>query len=73
MTPKAILFDFDGVVIDSEWVGNCFIAAELTAAGHPTRPEDAIDNFMGLAGQSFDYVVTVCDRAKETCPLWPGC
>lgn len=19
-----------------------------------------------------DYVVTVCDRAKETCPLWPG-
>ncbi len=25
-----------------------------------------------LAGQSFDYVVTVCDRAKETCPLWPG-
>lgn len=25
-----------------------------------------------LADQSFDYVVTVCDRAKETCPLWPG-
>jgi len=25
-----------------------------------------------FAGQSFDYVVTVCDRAKETCPLWPG-
>ena len=22
--------------------------------------------------QSIDYVVTVCDRAKETCPLWPG-
>jgi len=25
-----------------------------------------------LADQSFDYVMTVCDRAKETCPLWPG-
>ncbi len=25
-----------------------------------------------LTHQSFDYVVTVCDRAKETCPLWPG-
>ena len=24
------------------------------------------------ATQSIDYVVTVCDRAKETCPLWPG-
>jgi HAD superfamily hydrolase (TIGR01509 family) len=57
MSPKAILFDFDGVLIDSEWVGNCFIAAELTAAGHPTRPEDAIDNFMGLAGQSFEDAV----------------
>lgn len=20
----------------------------------------------------FDYVITVCDRAKETCPRWPG-
>jgi arsenate reductase (thioredoxin) len=23
-------------------------------------------------GQSFDYVVTVCDRARETCPVFPG-
>ncbi len=22
--------------------------------------------------QHFDYVITVCDRAKETCPLFPG-
>jgi arsenate reductase len=22
--------------------------------------------------QAFDYVVTVCDRARETCPLFPG-
>lgn len=20
----------------------------------------------------FDFVITVCDRAKETCPIWPG-
>lgn len=20
----------------------------------------------------FDFVITVCDRARETCPLWPG-
>jgi arsenate reductase (thioredoxin) len=25
-----------------------------------------------LARQSFDYVLTVCDSAKETCPLYPG-
>jgi arsenate reductase len=22
--------------------------------------------------QKFDYVITVCDRAKETCPVFPG-
>ncbi|MFH1327558.1 MAG: arsenate reductase ArsC [Candidatus Bathyarchaeota archaeon] len=23
-------------------------------------------------GQQFDYVVTVCDNAKQTCPVFPG-
>ncbi|MBA2254129.1 MAG: arsenate reductase ArsC [Chloroflexi bacterium] len=23
-------------------------------------------------GQSFDYVITVCDRARESCPVFPG-
>jgi arsenate reductase len=25
-----------------------------------------------FADQSFDYVLTVCDNAKETCPVFPG-
>jgi arsenate reductase len=25
-----------------------------------------------LLGQRFTYVVRVCDRAKETCPIFPG-
>lgn len=25
-----------------------------------------------LAGQTFDYVLTVCDSARETCPIYPG-
>ena len=24
------------------------------------------------AGQSFDYVITVCDRARQSCPVFPG-
>jgi arsenate reductase len=28
-----------------------------------------IDTFLG---QRFDYVITVCDRAKESCPIFPG-
>jgi arsenate reductase len=29
----------------------------------------SIDEFSGM---DFDYVITVCDRAKETCPYFPG-
>lgn len=29
----------------------------------------SVDEF---AGQKFDYVLTVCDRARETCPVYPG-
>lgn len=28
-----------------------------------------IETFLG---QRFDYVITVCDRAKESCPIFPG-
>ena len=24
------------------------------------------------AGQKFDYVITVCDRARDNCPVFPG-
>lgn len=26
----------------------------------------------GFLGQSFDYVITVCDRARASCPVFPG-
>lgn len=25
-----------------------------------------------FAGQNFDYIITVCDNARETCPVFPG-
>ena len=34
----ALLFDFDGVLIESEYAGNKQIADWLTAIGHPTTP-----------------------------------
>ena len=49
----AILFDFDGVLIESEYAGNRQIADWLTAAGHPTTVEQSMATFMGLAGPDF--------------------
>ena len=49
----AIIFDFDGVLLESEYAGNKQIADYLTSIGHPTSPEDSMANFMGLAGADF--------------------
>ena len=29
-------------------------------------------NLQGFSGQSFDHIITVCDRAREVCPTFPG-
>lgn len=50
---SGLIFDFDGVLIESEYLGNKHIADYLTAIGHPTSPEESMANFMGLSGQHF--------------------
>jgi HAD superfamily hydrolase (TIGR01509 family) len=49
----ALIFDFDGVLLESEWAGNKQIADWLTAKGHPTSVEESMREFMGLAGGDF--------------------
>lgn len=49
----ALLFDFDGVLIESEAAGNRHIADYLTGIGHPTTAADSMANFMGLSGKGF--------------------
>lgn len=53
MTIDAIIFDFDGVLIESEFVGNVNIAKVLTDLGYPTTVEQSLDNFVGLGGRDF--------------------
>jgi arsenate reductase len=38
----------------------------IDISGHRSK---SVDEF---AGEKFDYVQTVCDNAKETCPIFPG-
>ncbi|MFG3048854.1 HAD family hydrolase [Streptomyces sp. NPDC048241] len=44
-----ILFDNDGVLVDSEPISNRHLAAYLTELGHPTTYEDSIRDYMGAA------------------------
>jgi HAD superfamily hydrolase (TIGR01509 family) len=48
-----IIFDFDGVLIESEHVSSQHVAATLTRLGHPTTVEQALDTFTGLGGNDF--------------------
>jgi arsenate reductase len=38
----------------------------IDLCGHRSKH---VDEF---AGQKFDYVLTVCDNARESCPIFPG-
>ena len=38
----------------------------IDISGHRSKP---VDEF---AGRSFDFVVTVCDNARDACPVFPG-
>jgi len=38
----------------------------INIAGNRSK---SVDEF---AGQQFDFVFTVCDNAKESCPIFPG-
>jgi HAD superfamily hydrolase (TIGR01509 family) len=49
----AIIFDFDGVLLESEFEGNRMLAELLTGIGHPTSIAEAVEHYTGLAGQDF--------------------
>jgi arsenate reductase len=38
----------------------------IDISGHRSKGADE------FSGQQFDYVLTVCDNAKESCPIFPG-
>ena len=63
----AIIFDFDGVLLESEFEGNRMLAELLTDLGHRTSTEEAIKHFVGLSGPQFIAAI----KARIGGPLPP--
>ncbi|MFE5036341.1 HAD family hydrolase [Streptomyces sp. NPDC056683] len=61
-----VIFDNDGVLVDSEPISNRLLAAYLTELGHPTSYEDSIRDYMGSAMHRVHDLVL--ERAGERLP-----
>jgi HAD superfamily hydrolase (TIGR01509 family) len=63
----AIIFDFDGVLLESEFEGNRQLAELLTDLGHRTSVEEAFKHYAGLSGRQFIAAI----EARIGAPLPP--
>lgn len=50
---SAIIFDFDGVLLESEFEGNRELAGLLTDLGHEHSLEETLEYYVGLSGRQF--------------------
>jgi HAD superfamily hydrolase (TIGR01509 family) len=66
---RAVLFDCDGVLADSEALVNAIVAAELTALGWPLTPHEAEREFLGLSLP--DMLPRIVARVGPLPPDWP--
>ncbi|MEW2166660.1 HAD family hydrolase [Streptomyces sp. NPDC007084] len=61
-----VIFDNDGVLVDSEPISNTLLAAYLTELGHPTSYEDSLRDYMGAAMHRVHD--TVLERTGQRLP-----
>ncbi|GAA2318628.1 HAD family hydrolase [Streptomyces caniferus] len=61
-----VIFDNDGVLVDSEPIANRILAAHLTELGHPTTYEESLRDYMGGAMHRIHEVVL--ERSGERLP-----
>ncbi|WP_406081493.1 HAD family hydrolase [Streptomyces zaomyceticus] len=61
-----VIFDNDGVLVDSEPISNTLLAAYLTELGHPTTYEESVRDYMGSAMHRIHELVE--ERSGELLP-----
>ena len=64
--PGALIFDFDGVLLESEFEGNRQLAELLTDLGHRHSVEETLRNYVGLAGK--DFIAAIEQRIGAELP-----
>jgi HAD superfamily hydrolase (TIGR01509 family) len=69
MNPELIIFDCDGVLIDSEGVASSVIAEELTALGWAMDAEDSMRLFMGMSITDMEPIIEA-RLGHELPPRW---
>lgn len=57
MADKLIIFDCDGVLIDSEYISSRIFAEALVAYGYPITTEDSIRRFTGVNAEAARQVI----------------
>ncbi|MDT0380741.1 HAD family hydrolase [Streptomyces sp. DSM 42041] len=62
-----VIFDNDGVLVDSERIANRVLAGFLTELGHPTTLEESVRDFMGSSVTRVREVVRA--RTGDSLPL----
>ena len=65
MTPDLVIFDCDGVLVDSEVISNSVLSASLETIGLSITPEVCMDLFLG---KSWDYCFHVIKKRLGTEP-----
>jgi beta-phosphoglucomutase-like phosphatase (HAD superfamily) len=67
MRYELVIFDNDGVLVDSEPLSNTILAGFLTELGHPTSYEDSLRDYMGAAVHRIHDLVL--ERTGERLPV----
>lgn len=57
MKPELVIFDFDGVLVDSEIIGHRINAVEMTRLGFPLSVKKSIELLTGITKNLFDKIM----------------
>jgi HAD superfamily hydrolase (TIGR01509 family) len=66
MSPKLVIFDNDGVLVDSEPIAHRVLSGYLTELGYPTTLEESFHYFLGNAARNVHKVIA--DRFGGSLP-----